>query len=244
MNTEAKELSVITDLATSHGMSREQFEAALRATVVPANMNNAQFAAFCMVAKQYALNPILKEIYAFPSKGGGIIPIVSVDGWCNIINSNPALDGIEFEDHLTDGKLTAITCKISRKDRAHPVECTEYMEECRKETDVWRKWPSRMLRHKVLIQCARYAFGLSGIYDEDEAQRMVEIPPVESSEYITTEQAIEIDLAVAALGMDREKFLQFAGAKESRQILAKNHNKVTQVIEQRKAEKDKQNASA
>ena len=29
-----------------------------------------------------------------------------------------------------------------------------------------------MLRHKATIQAARYAFGLSGIYDEDEAQRM------------------------------------------------------------------------
>ena len=31
-----------------------------------------------------------------------------------------------------------------------------------------------MLRHKTLIQCARYAFGLAGVYDEDEAERIVE----------------------------------------------------------------------
>ena len=29
-----------------------------------------------------------------------------------------------------------------------------------------------MLRHKALIQCARVAFGFSGIYDEDEARRI------------------------------------------------------------------------
>ena len=29
-----------------------------------------------------------------------------------------------------------------------------------------------MLRHKALIQCARIAFGFSGIYDEDEAHRI------------------------------------------------------------------------
>jgi hypothetical protein len=28
---------------------------------------------------------------------------------------------------------------------------------------------NRMLRHKALMQCARYAFGFSGITDEDEA---------------------------------------------------------------------------
>lgn len=182
MSDEKKELSVIADLATIHGMEKAQFVAALKATCVPTTITDAQFAAFCMVAKQYDLNPLLKEIFAFPSKGGGIIPIVSVDGWCNIINSNPALDGIQFEDKFEEGKLTAITCKISRKDRKHPVECTEYMSECKRDVDVWKKWPARMLRHKSLIQCARYAFGLSGIYDEDEAQRMdmIDVTPKEA----------------------------------------------------------------
>jgi hypothetical protein len=31
-----------------------------------------------------------------------------------------------------------------------------------------------MLRHKVTIQAARLAFGYVGIYDEDEAQRIIE----------------------------------------------------------------------
>ncbi len=31
-----------------------------------------------------------------------------------------------------------------------------------------------MLRHKALIQCARVAFGFGGIYDLDEAERIIE----------------------------------------------------------------------
>ena len=31
-----------------------------------------------------------------------------------------------------------------------------------------------MLRHKAMIQCARLAFGYAGIYDQDEAERIVE----------------------------------------------------------------------
>jgi hypothetical protein len=31
-----------------------------------------------------------------------------------------------------------------------------------------------MLRHKSLIQCARIAFGFVGIYDQDEAERIIE----------------------------------------------------------------------
>ena len=32
-----------------------------------------------------------------------------------------------------------------------------------------------MLRHKAMIQAARLAFGFTGIYDQDEAERIVEI---------------------------------------------------------------------
>jgi predicted transcriptional regulator len=32
-----------------------------------------------------------------------------------------------------------------------------------------------MLRHKALIQCARLAFGYTGIFDQDEAERIAEI---------------------------------------------------------------------
>lgn len=172
--------SVIYAMAERYGMERRAFEATLRATVVPANTSQEQFAAFLLVAKEYDLNPITKEIFAFPAKGGGIQPIVSVDGWCNIINSNPNFDGMEFTDVITDGKLVSITCRIYRKDRSHPVECTEYMAECKRNTDTWRQWPSRMLRHKALIQCARYAFGLSGIVELDEAERqdMIDVTPL------------------------------------------------------------------
>jgi phage recombination protein Bet len=231
------EISVISDLADKYGMTREAFEAALKATVFPSTATQAQFAAFCMVAKQYNLNPLLKEIYAYPSRGGGIVPIVSVDGWCNIINSNPACDGIQFEDTLKEDKLFAVTCKISRKDRKHPIECTEYMEECNKNTDTWKKWPSRMLRHKALIQCARYAFSLSGIYDEDEARRMDE-PVIVDDNYISTEQAITIDLAIKDSGIDRDKLLKWAKAETSRDILSKNYEKVMKVIEERKGVKN------
>ena len=99
--------------------------------MVPEKCTREEFAAFLLVADKYKLNPILKEIYAFPKKGGGIQPIVSVDGWSNIINSHPACDGFDFEDHLgEDGNLMAITCRIYRKDRSRPTETREYMAEC------------------------------------------------------------------------------------------------------------------
>lgn len=164
--------SLIVDMAAQYGMDPAAFQATLKATVVPANVTNEDFAAFLLVAKHYKLNPVLKEIFAFPKRGGGIQPIVSVDGWANLINSHPQCDGFEFFDTLDEaGKLVSITCKIYRKDRKHPGCATEYMEECERSTDTWKQWPRRMLRHKALIQAARYTFGFAGIMEPDEAER-------------------------------------------------------------------------
>lgn len=164
-------LPVVAKMAERFEMTPAEFERTVRATVCPSNITNEQFVAFLMVAKEYNLNPITKQIYPFPSKGG-IVPIVSIDGWLRIINENPHFDGMEFVDNVVDGKLISITCRMFRKDRSKPTEVTEYLSECLRNTDTWKQWPARMLRHKATIQAARYAFGLSGIYDEDEAQRI------------------------------------------------------------------------
>lgn len=125
--------------------------------------------ALVVVSNEYGLNPLTKEIYAFPAKGGGIVPVVSIDGWIRMMNDHPQFDGIDYEfEHSEDGKLIACTSVIHRKDRTKPVRVTEYMVECRRNTDPW-KMEHRMLRHKATIQGARVAFGFSGITDEDEA---------------------------------------------------------------------------
>jgi hypothetical protein len=57
---------------------------------------NEQLAAFLAVCQEYDLNPFTREIWAFPTRGGGIAPIVSVDGWLKLINRHPAFDGMEI----------------------------------------------------------------------------------------------------------------------------------------------------
>ena len=174
-----KHRSVTVAMAERFGMEAAAFESTLRATVIKPDKNGKapsreEFAAFLLVAREYDLNPLTKEIYAFTDRGA-VTPIVSVDGWAKLINTHPQCDGVTFDDHLDEkGGLVSITCKIYRKDRAHPTTVTEYMSECKRPTDPWGKWPRRMLRHKALIQAARYAFGFSGIYDEDEGERIAE----------------------------------------------------------------------
>jgi hypothetical protein len=133
------------------------------------NATNDELLALVVVSNEYGLNPLTKEIYAFPAKGGGIVPVVSIDGWIRMMNDHPQFDGIDYEfEHTEDGKLISCTSIIYRKDRSHPTRVTEYLMECRRNTEPW-KMESRMLRHKATIQGARVAFGFSGITDEDEA---------------------------------------------------------------------------
>ena len=146
----------------------------LKATAFKGQVSDAQMTALLVVANQYALNPWTKEIYAFPDKNNGIVPVVGVDGWSRIINSHPQFDGIEFEQDDD-----SCTCIIYRKDRNRPIKVTEWMAECKRSgMGPWQSHPRRMLRHKAMIQCARLAFGYGGIYDQDEAERIVEAAPV------------------------------------------------------------------
>lgn len=170
----APKAGVLAAVAGRYSMDPENFKATIKGTVFPATGTNEELAAFLVVANEYKLNPLTREIYAFPKKGGGIVPIVSIDGWISLVNSHPQFKGIEFAPVMSSGGLlAAYTCSIWRKDRDMPTVITEYLDECIRATDPW-KMKNRMLRHKALIQCARYAFGFSGVYDEDEGRDVSE----------------------------------------------------------------------
>jgi len=160
---------LVTKFAEKFSVDQAKVLSTLKNTCFKGPVNDEQMTALMIVADQYGLNPFTKEIYAFPDRNNGIVPVVGLDGWSRIINSNPMFDGVEF-----DQDEEACTCRIFRKDRNHPVSVTEYMSECKRNTSTWTTWPARMLRHKAAIQAARYAFGFAGIYDPEEAERIVE----------------------------------------------------------------------
>jgi len=170
-------------LAVKYGVDESKMLATLKATAFrqkakdgqPAvDITNEQMMMLAVVADQYNLNPFTREIYAFPSENG-IVAIVSVDGWIRIINERAELDSIEFEVAPPGTEDPWISCTITRKDRSRPVTITEYLSECARATKPWQEMPRRMLRHKALIQCARVAFGFAGIFDPDEADRIISV---------------------------------------------------------------------
>jgi phage recombination protein Bet len=181
---EHKPRSLVARTAERFAVEPEKLLGTLKATCFRGDVSNEQLMALLVVADQFNLNPFTKEIYAFPDKRNGIIPVVGVDGWSRIINEHPQFDGMDFKDGPSDEKGLPewIECTMYRKDRSHSVTAREYMVECYREPFVkdgkpidgpWQSHPRRFLRHKSLIQCARIAFGFTGIYDPDEGERIV-----------------------------------------------------------------------
>lgn len=230
-------LAEASKLAKRFGISAEPSEIVetLKATAFKGQVTNAQMAALMLVSAQYGLNPWTKEIYAFPDKNNGIVPVVGVDGWARIINEHPAFDGIEFEQDEE-----SCTCTIYRKDRGHPIRVTEYMAECKRDTAPWKTHPRRMLRHKAMIQCARIAFGFSGIYDADEAERIVEAIDAETGEIVRMQAAEKRELPhypdnKLAENLPAWRALVESGRKRASDIVAMVSSKYTLTDEQRKS---------
>ena len=76
---------------------------------------------------------------------------------------------------------------MHRKDRKHPTAIREYLDEVYREpftgnkdgrsytiNGPWQSHTKRFLRHKTMIQAARLVFGFGGIFDQDEAERILE----------------------------------------------------------------------
>lgn len=171
--TMSQKVSLSAQFADKYGVDQNKVYQLLKDTALKSKeaVSDAEVAAFMTVCNRHDLDPFLKEIHGFMSKGK-MQYVVGVDGWATLLNRQPNLNGIEFEEHFKGDSIYATTCKIHRKDRALPTVITEYFSECRRDTDPWKQSPIRMLRHKALIQCARIAFGLAGVIDEDEAERM------------------------------------------------------------------------
>jgi phage recombination protein Bet len=190
-NPKPAPLSLVAKFAGRYNVEADKLMATLKATCFKlrdanAVVSNEQMVALLVVADQYGLNPFTKEIFAFEDKHKGVVPVVSVDGWSRMMNDHAQMDGIEFRfspDHITlpGGKTCPEWCEavIYRKDRNRPTVVREFLDECYVPprggfSGPWQSHTKRMLRHKTEIQCARIAFSFSGIYDEDEANRIIE----------------------------------------------------------------------
>jgi phage recombination protein Bet len=174
-STSIATMPLIQGLATTHGIDPERYVKTIMKTAFKGDKEPTaeEFAAFMMVAQKYDLDPFMNQIYAFPSKGG-IIPFLGIDGWIDMINREKKHRGLEVaEEEDAEGKPVKTTVKIFVEGYDQPVTISERFSECYRNTSTWNSHPFRMLRHKAIIQGGRVAYGFGGLYDQDEAERIL-----------------------------------------------------------------------
>ena len=189
--------NIFVIMATKYNLDQEKFLQTIKNTVIRPSKDGREatmeeIAAFLIVANKYGLDPFTNEIYAYPSKKGGIVPVVGVDGFVRKINNHKEFDGMEIT--FSDETITmegARECpewcevKLYRKGISRPIVVREYLDEVFRKLDYTNPWQThtkRMLRHKTIIQAGRAAGFLTGVYDEDEAQRILEAEIVEPAQ--------------------------------------------------------------
>lgn len=114
------------------------------------------------LANKYQLDPLSDEITILKGQDQTYRPFITIDGWSKLINYHPQYAGMSLRDstELINGIPTWMECTIYRNDRILPIVIKEYFEEVRTDHPCWNQMPRRMLRHRVIQQCARLAFGI------------------------------------------------------------------------------------
>lgn len=172
--------SVKSDLASAWGIEPDYVTKILLSKIVKPRSDfqptGVHLTQACIIAHRHGLNPLLNHIYFFISRDGqSVIPVVGVDGWAHIAARSGRLTGFDFQ-FVTDenGALAACECTVWLRDCDKPFRNTEWLGECRRNTDPWKNQPRRMLRNRAFCQTVRLALGIGGIYDEDDAREVVD----------------------------------------------------------------------
>jgi hypothetical protein len=139
------------------------------------------------MCESYGLNPLLGMLYIKRDNAGCIYPALTVDGWYKLVNDQEDCNGYEFiesesvfelpkqfHDSESSYCFESIGCKIYRKGREHTPVVYEYIQECfNPNNQAWFTHSKRLLRHKSFSQAARIVYNFSGLYEPDEAERII-----------------------------------------------------------------------
>lgn len=170
---------------------------------------------FLVQCSNLGLNPLVKQIYGFVSRGKLAI-VVSIDGWNAIANRNKNFDGVDFEfgpmrereltrQSFGNGGRTSTTvpvkrmvadwikCVVYRKDRSHPVCVTTFFDEAYTGTEPWSNQPMQMLQNRAFVNSIKKAFNVSAYADDDSFVNM----DMSSHEETTFEQPMQEPAAPA-----------------------------------------------
>lgn len=179
------------------------------------NVTKEDIFTFLIQCKNLGLNPLLKQIYGFVSRGKLAI-VVSIEGWNAIANRSPQFDGCSFEfgpfttRELSYNKITYnrgtktnnnvtvkrsvadwVKCIVYRKDRAHPIVITTFFDEAYTGSEPWATMPMTMLQNRAFVNSVRKAFNVSAYSEDDRFINFENVPAPSSTEPLNA-NAVEI----------------------------------------------------
>lgn len=129
------------------------------------------------LASKHLLDPLSDEIGVMETKEG-FLPFITIDGWAKLINQHPQYAGMSLREPLDSGNQLPqwMECTIYRNDRILPIVVKEYLDEVITSHPSWQQMPRRMLRHRVIQQCARLAFGINASDKVDKNKAIADEP--------------------------------------------------------------------
>lgn len=139
------------------------------------------------LASKHLLDPLSDEIGVMETKDG-FLPFITIDGWAKLINQHPQYAGMSLREPFDSSNQLPqwMECTIYRNDRILPIVVKEYLDEVITNHPSWQQMPRRMLRHRVIQQCARLAFGINAPDKVDKSKAIAEEPVKEPKVEPTT----------------------------------------------------------
>ena len=155
----------------------------------------------------YNLNPFLKHIHAFRSKGKLVTP-VGYDGWVHVANTNPRFQGVAYEypgpDQMVEryGKKVFPWIKATAYVEGRvPTVVVVFLDEFA-NTENWNDHPNHRLRLKAYTSAVREGLGIA-LPDEIDGELIIQAERNQANrgrlETQSTSQSLLAEMSRAAL---------------------------------------------
>lgn len=175
-------------LATANQWTPEQITI-IKATVAK-NTTDTELAFFLNLAKSLNLNPFNKEIWCYKDGKGNLMAFAGRDGFLKIAQDDSKWNGMyscevrekdKYLQTFDNGQANISHKKSNEKSQLKGAYCyikpkgceiatLEYadFETYNKGYNVWKSHPADMIKKVAEIKALKKAFGIAGLYDEND----------------------------------------------------------------------------
>ena len=213
-------------------------EISLIKNTVAKNTSDAELAMFGHMAKSYNLDPFNKEIWCYKDSKQNLIIFAGRDGFLRIAQSNKLWNGLyscevregekysqEFDgdkiklNHIKGvekGKIIGAYCFI--KPKGCEIPTIEYVDfdTYNKGYNVWKSHPADMIKKVAEVKALKKAFGINGLYDENDFSVSGEnVIPIDTEVQIDAGKYVQIENLLRNCSIGEDEICQIESELEN-----------------------------